>query len=86
MVEDWHQHGAVAPGGGSGSGPLGVGALLINSDERDVVQGIDFDDEYPTNNDFNVAPCDFSAGNPPYTDPCYGQGGADGNIYGRELR
>lgn len=55
------------------------------SDERDVVPGIDFDDEYPTNTDFNVAPCDFSAGNPPYTDPCYAQGGADGNIYGREL-
>ena len=55
------------------------------SDERDVVPGVDFDDEFP-NNDFNVAPCDFSAGNPPYTDPCYAQGGADGNIYGRELR
>jgi hypothetical protein len=54
------------------------------SDERDVVPGIDFDDEYPSN-DFNVAPCDFSAGNPLYTDPCYAQGGADGNMYSREL-
>ena len=54
------------------------------SDERDVVQGIDFDDDFP-NSDFDVAPCNFSTGNPPYTDPCYGQGGADGNIYGRQL-
>jgi hypothetical protein len=55
------------------------------SDERNVVPGIDLDDDYP-NSDFDVAPCDFSHGNPAWTDPCYSQGGADGNIYARQIR
>jgi hypothetical protein len=55
------------------------------SDERDVVPGIDLDDDYP-NSDFDVAPCDFSNGNPPWTDPCYSQGGGDANIYARQIR
>jgi hypothetical protein len=55
------------------------------SDERDVVPGIDLDDDYP-NSDFDVAPCDFSQGNPPWNDPCYSQGGDDGNIYARRIR